>query len=252
MPHRVDATGRRFMAPSSPASTRPRVVVVMDGPLARVLEVVLEHGGYDGRVPAGALEFGDLLQKWAPHVVLIDFDAHPEFLKLSQSINGGVPTLVFTRRRETALKLRAFEEGADDILRIPFLLSEIVARLYAVMRRAHGIEVPIQPRLRLDSVEVDLIEERLHIDDQEPISLTVTESTLLYLLAANAGSVVEREDIITSIWDGVVDIESNAVDSHIRDLRVKLGDTWPSSRFIETIPGKGYRWRHVSPSERPN
>src|SRR5256884_6037165 len=216
MPHRVDATGRRLMAPSSPSSTRPRVVVVMDGPLAKVLEVVLERGGYEGRVPTGALEFGDLLQKWAPHVVLIDFDAHPEFLKLSQSINGKISTLVFTRRRETALKLRAFEEGADDILRIPFLLSEIIARLYAVMRRTHGVEVALTPRLRVDSVEIDLIEERLHIADREPISLTLTESNLLYLLAANAGNVVDRDDIISSIWDGVVDIESNAVDSHIR------------------------------------
>jgi DNA-binding response OmpR family regulator len=241
------------MAHASPPFTRPRVVVVMDDPLAKVLELVLRHGRYEDRVTTDRAEFSRLLREWVPHIILIDLDLYPTFLELSQTAaDKTVPTLVFTRRRETALKLRAFEHGADDILRIPFLLSEIVARLYAVMRRTQGIEVPLAPRLRLDSVEIDLIEERLHIDDQEPISLTVTESTLLYLLAANAGSVVEREDIITSIWDGVVDIESNAVDSHIRDLRTKLGDTWPSSKFIETIPGKGYRWRHVSPPERPN
>src|SRR5438876_7726097 len=252
MPHRVDATGRRSMARDGLA-TMPRVLLTMDGPLAKVIELVLNHGRYESRVATDRAMFEALLGDWAPQVVLIDWDAYPEFLKLSQTTaSPEVPTLVFTRRRETALKLRAFEEGADDILRIPFLLSEIVARLYAVMRRTQGIEVPLAPRLRLDSVEIDLIEERLHIDDQEPISLTVTESTLLYLLAANAGSVVEREDIITSIWDGVVDIERNAVDSHIRDLRTKLGDTWPSSKFIETIPGKGYRWRHVSQPERPN
>ena len=241
------------MAHASPPLTRPRVVVVMDDPLAKVLELALRHGRYESRVTADRAEFLGLLRDWSPHMVLVDLDLHPTFLELSQTgSDKAAPILVFTRRRETALKLRAFEHGADDILRIPFLLSEIVARLYAVMRRTQGIEVPLAPRLRLDSVEIDLIEERLHIDDQEPISLTVTESTLLYLLAANAGSVVEREDIITSIWDGVVDIESYAVDSHIRDLRTKLGDTWPSSKFIETIPGKGYRWRHVSQPERPN
>ena len=78
---------------------------------------------------------------------------------------------------------------------------------------------------------------------REPIALTLTEATLLYLLAANAGSTVNREEIISSIWDGVFEVESNAVDRHIRDLRIKLGDTWPSSNYIETIPGKGYRWR---------
>jgi len=241
------------MAHAGSPLTRPRVVVVMDDPLAKVLELVLQHGQYESRVTTDPAEFVGLLRNWAPHIVLVDLDLHPAFLGHSQTgSDSAAPTLVFTRRRETSLKLRAFEQGADDILRIPFLLSEIVARLYAVMRRTQGIEVPLVPRLRLDSVEIDLIEERLHIDEQEPISLTLTESTLLYLLAANAGSVVEREDIITSIWDGVVDIESNAVDSHIRDLRVKLGDTWPSSKFIETIPGKGYRWRHVSNLGRPN
>jgi DNA-binding response OmpR family regulator len=174
------------------------------------------------------------------------------FLKRNREAeSGAVPALVFTRRRDTALKLRAFQEGADDILRIPFLLSEIVARMYALMRRVHGIEVSLEPRLRLDSVEIDLIEDRLRIPGRQPISLTLTESTILYLLAANTGSTIDREDIITSIWDGVFDIESNAVDRHIRDLRIKLGDSWPASRFIETIAGKGYRWRHTSADNRP-
>src|SRR5256885_2314999 len=162
MPHRVDATGEKFMAHASPPLTGPRVVVVMDDPLAKVLELVLRHGRYEDRVTTDRAEFSRLLREWIPHIILIDLDLHPTFLELSQTgADKTVPTLVFTRRRETALKLRAFEHGADDI-------------------------------------------------------------------------------------------ESNAVDSHIRDLRVKLGDTWPSSKFIETIPGKGYRWRHVSPPERPN
>src|SRR5438445_10691324 len=253
MPHRVDATGRKLHGEREPtyyeAARRGR------------------HGGPTREGVGASLATRPLPGprhhrscRVLPASPRVDPSHHPHrprppphVLELSQTgADKTVPTLVFTRRRDTALKLRAFEHGADDILRIPFLLSEIVARLYAVMRRTQGIEVPLAPRPRLDSVEIDPIEERSHIDDQEPISLTVTESTLLYLLAANAGSVVEREDIITSIWDGVVDIESNAVDSHIRDLRVKLGDTWPSSKFIETIPGKGYRWRHVSPPERPN
>ncbi|HKC90270.1 MAG TPA: response regulator transcription factor [Candidatus Limnocylindria bacterium] len=241
------------MASANQPSFAPRVLVVMDDPLASVLALLLRHGRYEGRVTTERGEFLRLLPEWRPHAVLVDLDLHPEFLALTQSSpTVRVPTLVFTRRRDTSLKLRAFEQGADDILRIPFLLSEIIARLYAVMRRTHGVEVALTPRLRVDSVEIDLIEERLHIADREPISLTLTESNLLYLLAANAGNVVDRDDIISSIWDGVVDIESNAVDSHIRDLRVKLGDTWPSSKFIETIPGKGYRWRHTSSTDRPN
>ena len=231
-------------------ATMPRVLLTMDGPLAKVIELVLNHGRYESRVAIDRATFEALLGDWAPQVVLIDWDAYPEFLKLSQTTAAHeVPTLAFTRRRETALKLRAFEEGADDILRIPFLLSEIVARLYAVMRRTRGMEVALPPRLRLDSVEIDLAEDRLLLRGREPISLTLTESTVLYLLAANAGNVVDREDIIANVWDGAVEVESNSVDRHIQDLRLKLGDTGPSSKFIETIPGKGYRWRHMSWSE---
>src|SRR5437660_7587481 len=163
------------MAYPSPPLTRPRVMVVMDDPLAKVLELVLRHGRYEDRVTTDRAEFSRLLREWIPHIILIDLDLHPTFLELSQTgADKTVPTLVFTRRRETALKLRAFEHGADDILRIPFLLSEIVARLYAVTRRTHGVEVPLSPRLRLDSIEIDLIEDRLHVDDRDPIALTLT------------------------------------------------------------------------------
>src|SRR6266513_2831069 len=131
------------MAPAGAAVT-PRAVVVMDNPLAKVLDAVLQHGRYESRVTTDPAQFGKILREWDPHVVLLDLDAHPRFLKLSQAAeSGAVPTLVFTRRRDTALKLRAFQEGADDILRIPFLFSEIVARLYAVMRRTRGMEVAL-------------------------------------------------------------------------------------------------------------
>jgi DNA-binding response OmpR family regulator len=238
------------MAQAAPQLVRPRVIVVMDEPLAKVLEAVLQHGNYESRVETDPAELLGMLRTWAPHIVLLDLDAHPTLLRqCREAAAGDLSLLAFTRRRETALKLRAFEEGADDILRIPFLVSEIVARLFAVARRNHGIEIRLSPRLRLDSVEIDLVEDRLHVDDRAPIALTLTESTILYLLAANSGSVVDREDIITSVWDGVIEVESNAVDRHIRDLRIKLGDTWPASRFIETVPGKGYRWRHLSANQ---
>src|SRR5207253_4022478 len=163
--------GEKFMAHASPPITRPRVVVVMDDPLAKVLELVLRHGRYEDRVTTDRAEFSRLLREWTPHIILIDLDLHPTFLELSQTgADKTVPTLVFTRRRDTALKLRAFEQGADDILRIPFLLSEIVARLYAVMRRTKGIEAPLCPSLLTNSGYVDTLYDQLHIDDQDPLS----------------------------------------------------------------------------------
>src|SRR5205823_12090330 len=62
--------------------------------------------------------------------------------------HGHTPIVAFTRRRDTALKLSAYERGADDILEVPFTLDEIVARPFALMRRAHGIAVTIVPKIK--------------------------------------------------------------------------------------------------------
>src|SRR5438132_11494194 len=126
MPHRVDATERRSLARDGLAPM-PRVLLTMAGPLAKVIELVLNHGRYESRVAIDRATFEALLGDWAPQVVLIDWDAYPEFLKLSQTTAAHeVPTPVFTRRRETALKLPAFEEAADDTLPTPSLLTATV------------------------------------------------------------------------------------------------------------------------------
>ena len=75
------------------------------------------------------------------------------------------------------------------------------------------------------------------------LHLTSLEQSLLYLLAANAGRLVTREQILDSLWGSDYVAESNVVDRHIRELRVKLDDDWRTPRFIETVPGAGYRFK---------
>ena len=61
------------------------------------------------------------------------------------------------------------------------------------------------------------------------------------------------EELLSSIWGGEFEIESNVVDRHIRELRVKLGDDWRTPMFIETVPGRGYRFRsQVAVSDAAN
>ncbi|HUG06771.1 MAG TPA: helix-turn-helix domain-containing protein, partial [Candidatus Limnocylindria bacterium] len=68
------------------------------------------------------------------------------------------------------------------------------------------------------------------------------EQALLYLLAANAGSVLTREQILDALWGTDFVIESNVVDRHVRALRAKLQNDWHKPRYIETVPGSGYRF----------
>jgi len=65
---------------------------------------------------------------------------------------------------------------------------------------------------------------------------------LLYLLASNPGKTLDREVILDALWGADYVAESNLVDRHVRNLRVKLKNNWRRPRFIATVPGKGYRF----------
>ena len=216
----------------------------MNETLGNLVVLTLQHGNYDTRRTTNPDECRDLIESWAPHIAFIDLDLYEKFIDIVGRglTHGHTPIIAFTRRRDTALKLGAYERGADDIVEVPFTLDEIVARPFALIRRAHGMSVTIVPKIRLDGLEVDLIEQRVSVGGRE-LHLTPIQQTLLYLLAANAGKALSREDLLGTIWGGEFEIESNVVDRHIRELRVKLGDEWRAPRYIETVPGAGYRFK---------
>jgi DNA-binding response OmpR family regulator len=216
----------------------------MNETLGNLVILTLQHGRYETRRTTNPDECRELVDHWAPNLCFIDIDFYEPFIDIVGRglTHGHTPIVAFTRRRDTALKLSAYERGADDILEMPFTLDEIVARPFALMRRAHGISVTIVPKIRLDGLEVDLIEQRVSVGGRE-LHLTPIQQTLLYLLAANAGKALSREDLLATIWGGEFEIESNVVDRHIRELRVKLSDDWRAPRYIETVPGAGYRFK---------
>jgi DNA-binding response OmpR family regulator len=215
----------------------------MNETLGSLISLTLQHGRYETQRSTNAEECRAILSDWTPHLAFLDLDLYEQFIDIVGRglTHGHTPILAFTRRRDTALKLSAYERGADDIIEVPFTLDEIVARPFALLRRAHGMTVTIVPKIRLDGLEVDLIEQRVRVGGRE-LQLTPLQQTLLYLLAANAGKALSREDLLATIWGGEFEIESNVVDRHIRELRVKLDDDWRTPRFIETVPGAGYRF----------
>ena len=228
------------------AKTNPRILLVIARALANLVAVTLRHSNYETREATTDGDIRRVLAEWQPDVALIDIDEHANVFN---SLGGGlaqgkIPILAFTRKRDTSVKLRAFEQGADDIVEVPFTLDEIVARPYALIRRSSGIKTPLVPKIRLGGqIEVDLIEQTVKLAGGKALELTPIQQTLLYILAANAGEVLTCETLLASIWGSAFQIESNVVDRHIRELRVKLGDEWRMPRYIETVPGRGYRFK---------
>jgi DNA-binding response OmpR family regulator len=222
--------------------------------LASLISVALEHGRFQTLRLEDGLSVRGSIDSWKPHLIVMDLDNNNRLLDgLGRGIaRGETPLLGLTRKRDTGFKLKAFESGLDDIIEVPFTLDEIVVRAYALIRRAHGIVVPLVSRIKLDSMEVDLLAQRVNVDGKS-LALTALQQTLLYLLAANANEVLTREEILGTIWGSEFEIESNVVDRHIRDLRDRLDDDWRRPRFIETVPGRGYRFLAAGPDGgRPN
>jgi len=220
------------------------VLVVADQPLANVVALSLNHGKYLTRIAKTAESARAEFDSWRPHLLLVDLDAHDsESLDLiGQRIeNQRVPTIALSRRGDLRTKLAAFDRGVDDIIIVPLIPEELVARTLALMRRSYGDDVAFIPVIKVGGLEVDLLNQQVKVGRRRPV-LTPMEQALLYLLASNPGQTLGREEILDALWGADYAAGSNVVDRHVRNLRLKLDDSWQKPRFIRTIPGKGYQF----------
>jgi DNA-binding response OmpR family regulator len=109
------------------------------------------------------------------------------------------------------------------------------------VRRAYSDAATLTPVIRLGELEIDILNRTVHFGTSE-VHLTSLEQSLLYLLAANAGRVASREELMDTLWGVDYVAESNVVDRQIRNLRARLQDDWRQPHFIATVPGRGYRF----------
>ena len=106
------------------------------------------------------------------------------------------------------------------------------------------------PVIRFGELEIDILHRRVRVDGGD-VHLTPLELSLLYLLAANAGRVLTRDEILDDLWGGDYAAESNVVNRQIRKLRAKLQDDWRRPRFIATVPGEGYQFVSTAADRAP-
>jgi phosphate regulon transcriptional regulator PhoB len=146
--------------------------------------------------------------------------------------------IMLTAKAEEVDRIVGLEMGADDYMVKPFSPRELVARVKAVLRRGHGQEGPAIKRV--GTLEVDEGKHQIAVDGA-PVELTVKEFDLLCALMKANGRVLNRDQILESVWgySNAVDIESRTVDVHIRRLREKLGKEY---KRVVTVKGVGYRF----------
>ena len=141
------------------------------------------------------------------------------------------PVLILTARDALEQRVSGLQQGADDYLCKPFALSEVAARLQALIRRRHG---QLQPTLQHGGLVLDPAAHTATLHG-EPLPLKARELALLELFLLNAGRILARAQLEEKLYGWEDDVSSNAVEVHIHHLRKKLG-----SGFIRTVHGVGY------------
>ncbi len=142
-----------------------------------------------------------------------------------------VPVLVLTARDAVPDRVRGLDSGADDYVVKPVDIDELAARLRALVRRAHG---EADERLRARDLELDPAARTVRQAGEE-VALAPREFDLLHALLLNAGRVLSREQLEQHLYPWGREVESNAVEVHVHNLRRKLG-----GGLIRTVRGVGY------------
>lgn len=159
-------------------------------------------------------------------------------LKLLRKAGRNVPVILLTARNELDDRIEGLHLGADDYLAKPFFVEELIARIYAVVRRASGERQNI---LSVGPVKLDRILREVTCD-RHAVELTTREFNLLEYLMRSPGRVLTRTQILEHIWGYDFNPNTNVVDVCIQRIRKKI-EPIGGTGWVESVRGVGYRFR---------
>lgn len=154
-----------------------------------------------------------------------------DILEAIRSQGNTTPVIILTAREAIEDRILGLDKGADDYLSKPFDLEELSARIRALIRRSAG---RADTMLSYKNVTLDPAAHVVTLDEKS-VQLPRREFDLLHKLLENVGQVLSREVLMQSIYGWEVDVDSNALEVHVHNLRKKL-----NANYIKTIRGVGY------------
>lgn len=225
-----------------PIKSTPRVLIVEDEPaIAELISINLRHNGLS---PLW-VENGELAQKEIdtvlPDLILLDWMLPGESgVMLARKWRAdprtkSVPIIMLTAKVDENDKVKGLDAGADDYITKPFSVSEMLARIRAVLRR----RAPEQavPNVTVGELTLDGATYRVSFQGEQ-LKIGPTEFKLLSYLMHHAERVHTRSQLLDKVWGDHVFIEERTVDVHIKRLRESLGK---AGVMVETVRGTGYR-----------
>ncbi len=207
----------------------------------------LERAGFEVLVASDGAAALEKANSHHPELIVLDvlmprLDGREVLRRLRRS-NNWIPTILLTQVGEASERALALEEGADDYLNKPFDPHELLARIRAVLRRAHPGERSLSAAWRLTAGELmlDRRSRRASLAGKL-LELTPKAVAVLEYLMTHPDEVVSRERLLEAVWGWAYPAGTRTVDTRMAELRRALDDDPAAPRYIETAAGEGYRF----------
>jgi DNA-binding response OmpR family regulator len=221
------------------------LVVDDDAPTRDLLQALLTDEGFAVECTADARAALAAIGERRPDVVLLDimmpeisgFDLMTEIRR-----RDDMPIIFLSARGGETDRVLGLRMGADDYVVKPFSGAELVARIYALMRRRDGAAPAAQKRLRFGQLTIDLAAREVAVNGAV-IETTAKEFDLLALLAASPRRVFTREQLLEQVWGSSTKWQDpSTVTEHVRRLRIKIEPDPSKPKLLQTVRGVGYRF----------
>jgi DNA-binding response OmpR family regulator len=220
-----------------------KLLIVDDEPtILETVENKFRKEGFSTFVADSAEEGMRLFRRIKPDLVILDImlpqRSGYDFCRAVRR-DSQTPIIFLSAKTDDADRIKGLELGADDYVMKPFNLSELAARVKAILRRATG--EPVKEVIERGNLRIDPRSHEAWIDDK-PLNLSPKEFALLYFLARNAGQVFSREALLDRVWGRDAFVSARTVDVHIRWLRTRIEKDAQNPIRLLTVRGIGYKF----------
>jgi DNA-binding response OmpR family regulator len=222
-----------------------KILIIDDEPdVVELIEFNLKNSGYEVVTAPNGEEGLSKARTLLPALIVLDLMlpglGGMEVCKLlkRETATCQIPIIMVTAKASEIDRVLGLELGADDYITKPFSTRELVLRVRGLLRRTQeGPPAPAE-RIQAPGMIIDFPRHEVLVSGQ-PVALTATEFKLVSLLAERRGRVQSREQLLREVWGYNMMVDTRTVDTHMRRVRLKLGD---AAKNLETIRGFGYRF----------
>ena len=232
---------------------KQRILIVDDDEnIAELISLYLMKECYDTKIVGDGESALKEVPVFKPNLILLDlmlpgmdgYQVCREIRTTSQ-----VPIIMLSAKGEVFDKVLGLELGADDYLIKPFSPRELVARVRALFRRTHLADEPQVEVLDFGDLVIDISGHKILVEGKE-VDLTASEFKLLTTLARHPGRVYNRMELVEKVLGYDFEGYERTIDSHVKNLRAKLGDDPKKPKWLYTVHGVGYRFEAPAQPEK--